>query len=213
MIQIDIEGQRFGRLLVLKREGTRNGNKLYLCQCDCGNLTHQRSDHIRAGRSKSCGCFRNEDAGRRARTHGKSGHSIYNRYHHMLKRCYEPSCPEYRWYGACGVTVCDRWNPAKGGCFENFYLDMGEPPTPKHELDKDLGGGKLYSPETCRWLTPRENKRVKRGLKLVTYNGKTQCVAAWAEDVGLSTNALSWRLRSGWAVERALSEPSRLAPK
>ena len=183
---------------------------MYLCQCDCGKLTRQRTDHMRSGRSQSCGCFRNEETSRRSRKHGKSGTSIYWRYQHMLERCYDPTCPEYKWYGGSGVTVCDRWNPAKGGSFENFLADMGEPPEPGLHLDKDIAGGKVYSPQSCRWVTPAENQRAKSSTVNLTFNGKTQCLTDWAREMGIKQVTLSWRLSRGWSVEKALTTRSRL---
>lgn len=58
---IDLTGQRFGMLQVLKRNGTEKcrGNALWICQCDCGMLTTTRSSFLRNGVTKSCGCFRN----------------------------------------------------------------------------------------------------------------------------------------------------------
>jgi len=34
---INLEGQRFARLLVLRRIGTKQGSPLWLCKCECGN--------------------------------------------------------------------------------------------------------------------------------------------------------------------------------
>lgn len=209
MIKVHLEGQKFGRLQVIKRDGSQNGSKVYLCQCDCGNLTHQRSDHMRSGRSKSCGCLRNEESGNRARKHGKSKSQIYFRFQHMLARCYDPKCPEYKWYGGRGVTVCDRWNPARGGSFENFYADMGDPPTDKHQLDKDILGGDCYCPEKCLWVTPGQNARARRNVTNLTYQGKTQCLTDWASEYELKPATLSMRLKSGWSIERALTQPVR----
>lgn len=55
---IDITGQRFGRLVVLRRDGTSPDRKaLWLCQCDCGNQKTIRGQTLRSGRSLSCGCL------------------------------------------------------------------------------------------------------------------------------------------------------------
>lgn len=58
---IDLTGQRFGMLQVLKRNGTEKcrGNALWICQCDCGMLKTTRSSFLRKGVTKSCGCYRN----------------------------------------------------------------------------------------------------------------------------------------------------------
>src|SRR5690606_36374760 len=54
---VDITGLRFGRLTALERCGTRHGFALWRCQCECGAVTEVRSDVLRSGGSKSCGCL------------------------------------------------------------------------------------------------------------------------------------------------------------
>lgn len=56
---IDIVGLRFGKLTVVEpsTEKHKSGSKLYLCKCDCGTTTVCRSDHLRHGKKKSCGCL------------------------------------------------------------------------------------------------------------------------------------------------------------
>lgn len=53
---IDLAGLYYGSLTVIKRCGTaRNGCALWLCKCDCGNLSKVRSDGLKSGHTKSCG--------------------------------------------------------------------------------------------------------------------------------------------------------------
>jgi hypothetical protein len=57
---IDLSGQRYGRLVVIKRVGTRLGHPEWLCKCDCGK-DHVATTHaLRRGICQSCGCYRNE---------------------------------------------------------------------------------------------------------------------------------------------------------
>lgn len=54
---IDITGQKFGSLLVLKCDGRdKHGQTMWECLCDCGNKTNVRSWQLRNGKVKSCGC-------------------------------------------------------------------------------------------------------------------------------------------------------------
>lgn len=58
----DMVGKRFGKLTVIKREGThisKGGQKkpIWLCQCDCGNKTIVTTGDLNSGHTKSCGCI------------------------------------------------------------------------------------------------------------------------------------------------------------
>ena len=54
-------GQRFGRLIVLKRVGTdKHGNTLWKCKCDCGNIAIVSMGALTKGHTKSCGCLSKE---------------------------------------------------------------------------------------------------------------------------------------------------------
>ena len=56
---IDLTGQRFGKLTVIKRLTNDKYKKaVWLCQCDCGNLKQATSNNLRRGLIKSCGCIK-----------------------------------------------------------------------------------------------------------------------------------------------------------
>jgi len=65
---IDLTGQRFGKLVVLKlvpREERTWSNKerAWLCRCDCGNEVIVRQRNLRSARmTQSCGCIRKKAA-------------------------------------------------------------------------------------------------------------------------------------------------------
>lgn len=66
-IFIDLTGVRFGRWLVVGRGiNDRTGRTRWVCRCDCGMEKVVQANHLRNGVSKSCGCFHNEEASRRA---------------------------------------------------------------------------------------------------------------------------------------------------
>ena len=66
----------------------------------------------------------------------------------MKRRCYNPNADNYKFYGALGLEVCDRWRYS----FINFLTDMGLKPSKDHTLDR-VKGSKNYEPENCRWAT------------------------------------------------------------
>lgn len=66
-----LNGQRFFRLLVLRRIGKGPDNHIiWLCKCDCGNTTRAASNTLKMGRKRSCGCLRSEAARKRIKRDG-----------------------------------------------------------------------------------------------------------------------------------------------
>jgi hypothetical protein len=121
----------------------------------------------------------------------------------MIERCRNPKVAFFKHYGGRGISVCERWQT-----FENFYADMGPMPTARHTVErKDTNGN--YEPSNCRWATRREQARNTRTNRRVTFDGKTLCVAEWAEQTGLPAHTIAERLRAGWSVHDALTKPTR----
>lgn len=57
----DMTGQRFGKLLVIKRDNnTKEGRAAWLCKCDCGKELVVSGKSLRSGNTKSCGCLNRE---------------------------------------------------------------------------------------------------------------------------------------------------------
>lgn len=58
---INLEGQKFGRLLAVKRLGLgRDGCYEYQCQCDCGATLVVSGLRLKHGKTKSCGCLKRD---------------------------------------------------------------------------------------------------------------------------------------------------------
>lgn len=89
-------------------------------------------------------------------THDMSHTRIYTVWKGMRRRCKNPSCCGYKWYGGKGIKVCDEWDKPYGG-FENFYkwaIENGY----SDDLTIDrIDSDKDYCPENCRWITAHEN--------------------------------------------------------
>lgn len=160
---IDLVGQRFHRLVVLRRDDNAvsgaGKHARWMCHCDCGNETSVLSHVLKNGDQKSCGCYSVERAHYRNRTHGLYGTLMYNRWNGMMDRCYCPTNPGFKYYGGRGIKVCERWhNPA------NFYADMGDPPFEGATLDRINNDGD-YEPGNVRWATLSQQNQNRRKPK------------------------------------------------
>lgn len=198
----DLTGQRFSRLLVIAEAGRKDRKVMWLCRCDCGNETTVRAYYLRSGHTTSCGCYNRERIVEGNRTHGQSDTRLYKTWRSMVRRATEPTYPDYPQYGGRGISVCDEWRES----FEAFARDMGPTYSEGLTLDRINNNGN-YEPGNCRWATATEQARNKRSNRLLTFNGKTMPMSAWAEHTGIRRNAIQSRLGNGWSVERALTEP------
>ena len=91
----------------------------------------------------------------------KSYPKEYDLWRNIIQRCYYSKSKSYKYYGAKGVIVCERWH-----CFANFleditnikWYDKKAFQEGKLELDKDIfGNKKLYSLETCCFIDKLTN--------------------------------------------------------
>jgi hypothetical protein len=194
---IDLTGQRFGRLLVVDFAGRdHKKRRLWNCKCDCGNEKTQTYGSLTVNKVKSCGCLIKEAN----TTHGKSNTKLYSVWHAMLQRCIYKGDQAFKDYGYRGISVCDRWLN-----FANFLEDMGHP-LEGDSLDRiDVNGD--YCKENCRWATAIQQANNRRNNKIIEYKGQRKTLSEWARNLGISKAAISYRLKSGWAVNRIFETP------
>lgn len=206
---IRIVGKKFNRLTVISEAGRLRGLVTWRCLCDCGNHTVTTGVALRKGRTKSCGCFKLEILLRRSTKHGDSlssgCHSLYYVWANMIQRCENPKRQDYRFYGARGISVCDRWRT-----YALFREDVE--PTYHRGLKLDRFPNKTgnYEPGNFRWATQQQQCRNQISNRMVTHDGITLNVSEWAERTGIRASVIYKRFKRGWCVHDALTTPTSI---
>lgn len=196
----DVTGQRFNRLTVIELSHMKRC-AFWRCKCDCGNEVVIPIDGLTTGHTKSCGCHKAENTHRLLYRHGREPKDVWCAWCHIRSRCYNPKNRSYSRYGGRGIRVCQRWRES----FEAFRDDMGPRPSPQHSIEREENNGD-YEPDNCVWATKKEQARNRRTSALIEYRGKTQCVTAWAEEIGMKPHTLYRRVFvSKWEIERAMT--------
>lgn len=203
-------GQKYGKLTVSEDLGMikrPNGKKRHFwkCKCDCGNVFEVRGDCLKSGNNKSCGCLQYEHA---KTTHNMTGTKIYRVWASMKQRCENSNDNAYKWYGSLGVKVCGEWSKS----FEKFY-SWAKKSGYKEGLTierVDVKGN--YEPNNCKWITQREQLLNTRRSRVISYNGKTQTLKEWSNELGIKYMTLYSRLEK-WSIERAFEQSVTTIPK
>ena len=125
-------------------------------------------------------------------------HPLYKTWINMRSRCNGPTDKGYHNYGERGIKVCSRWSD-----FYTFVADMGPKPTPQHSLDRiDTNGD--YEPSNCRWATIIEQNNNMRTNTFVEFRGRSETIANWCRETGVSQNTAHSRIRYGWSMPESL---------
>jgi len=83
---------------------------------------------------------------------------LFDRYYHMLDRCYNPKNEGYDNYGGRGIVVCDEWRESKHKFFEWCLLNGYDESLDLDRTDNNKG----YDPGNCRFITHKENMKNRR---------------------------------------------------
>lgn len=118
---------------------------------------------------------------------------LYRIWLNMRNRCTNPNHSRYKWYGARGVRVCERWDD-----FAIFRADVGDPPAQGYTLDRYPNRNGDYEPGNVRWATWEEQANNKDSVRLVTLpDGRRMSVAMAARVTGINRLTLNSRLKRG----------------
>lgn len=204
----ELSGQRFGKLVAISSyyDSTRKIT-LWECKCDCGNTCFVRANRLVHGRTRSCGCLRKDSNIKNKTTHGKTNTRIYNAWHSMKARCYNPTNHNYSHYGDRGISVCDEWKNS----FEPFYeWAISNGYQDGLSLDRIDNDGN-YCPNNCRWVTTKVQNNNRSVSINISYNGKTQNLSDWCKELNLPYSRIYQRLsKYEFTFEEAITEPTHL---
>lgn len=135
--------------------------------------------------------------------HNWYGSRLYNIYHKIRDRCLNPNYPETRYYMGRGIKICEEWKNSFIA-FKDWALANGY--TAFKSIDRiDVNGD--YSPENCRWATPKQQSRNRRSNINISINGETHCLFEWCEKLDLNYNAILARIERGWDPIKAIETP------
>ncbi len=164
----DLKGKTFGYLTALQKHHSNDG-VYWLCKCICGKETIVRAYSLTSGHTKSCGCQG------KTKEQTSKNNALYHIWWNMIQRCENPNAISYQNYGARGIVVCDEWKN-----FHAFLQDMGKGYKKGLQLDR-TNNEEGYSPENCKWVTPKENAKNRRSNTWVTIDGIRKLATQWSK--------------------------------
>lgn len=181
----DLTGQRYGRLLVLRRHPeNRNKRPVWVCLRDCGQEAAINAANLKTGNTTSCGCYRREFRGNNWRlpqgVAAKNAMAYQKQYRAtrrgipwtlsrteavalMSQPCFYCGCaPRHHWdrpdvNGGCYWNGIDRVDSKQGYTKENTVPCCGQ--CNKAKLDTPLD-------EFLAWVRRVYNHRAREGPEL-----------------------------------------------
>lgn len=144
-----LEGKKYNKLTILKYlRSNKLYKRVYLCQCDCGNLVELVGSSVKSGNNKACGCQKGNP------THRLTNHPLYQKHADMKTRCSNENNEFYYCYGAKGIKVCDEWLD-----FKSFYTWAINNGWKEGLTIERVDSSKDYEPDNCEFITLGENSR------------------------------------------------------
>jgi hypothetical protein len=150
--------------------GTGQRWSAWLCRCSCGELFIATCNQLQ--RPLTCGCSKTP---------------LYQIWQNMLARCYNERYHLYPQCGGGGITVCKHWRES----FQHFAEDVGPRPAGRCQFERIRSSGH-YNPNNWQWVCPKGKGNPK--TLYITYQGETLGVRQWAERLGISRQAMQYRV-------------------
>lgn len=137
------------------------------------------------------------------RSHGFRSSVFYQVWRNMMTKCYKDNRPDFKYYGGAGILVCERWHDIK-----NFIDDMKSTWFKGATIER-IENHKGYFPANCRWATRKEQIRNRLNTIFIEIDGKHVLLWDFCKNQGINYNTIWRRIRNGWTIQKAISQPIR----
>lgn len=138
---------------------------------------------------------------------GLSHELFYRRFNRIRCRITDPNLKSYKHYGGRGLKFgWEGYVEFKKDMYPS-YLEHVKKHGDKNTTFERIDNNKGYSKENCRWATFQEQAKNRRTNKYITYKGRTMIIADWARELGISRQAIRYRLVQGWKFEDIIEIP------
>lgn len=206
---IDLAGQRFNRLTVIKRaENKIKGRGAYwLCQCDCGRKVVVRGSALKTS-TKSCGCLHSEMSRQRVLKRSKHNMAytrLYKIWVGIKTRCYNIKCKIYKYYGGKGIQICEEWKNDFLAFYNWAILNGYDDSLSIDRIDNNDD----YNPSNCRWSTDIEQANNKTDNRYIKIGSESHTLSEWCKIKNISRTAVYKRMQNGMSAEEALNKNKR----
>ena len=191
----DLTGKKYGRLTVIGLQPTETRKTYWICQCDCGNIKVVRSDSLKSGAIKSCGCLKKEQDKKNLTTgncrekYAKTGFKVggtrlYSIWMGIKQRCYNENNARYGRYGGRGIKVCEEWKNNYIS-FHDWALSNGY--SDELTIDRIDNDGD-YCPANCRWANAKEQSNNRSTNVNIKIGNATKTLTQWCEIFEIDIN-------------------------
>lgn len=188
----DLKGQIFNSWTVLDEAERKNKQRVWNCQCKCGNSYRITQCNLTTGKSRMC-----RDCSRAILKElpKNTEHRLYATWKSMRTRCNNPNVQHYHNYGGRGIKVCERWED-----FNLFIEDMFstfEEGLTLDRKDNNLG----YHPNNCRWADTETQMNNQEKCLSLLFEGQHHTEAQLARKTGVSRTTIQKRRNKGYSVK------------
>ncbi len=155
--RIDLTGNIYNKLTVLRYKKTIKTRAWYECMCFCGNIIDVRSDSLKSGHTKSCGCHKVYALKSKSTNTFKRKHHLYMTAYGILDRCNNELCKDYNNYGGRGIK-CHLGNNVQSVIESLLKIDGYHHGLTIDRIDND----KDYILGNLKWSTRKEQANNRR---------------------------------------------------